>query len=110
MVRVRGGFPLDRRPDPDEEVGRPGPYGAAIAYPKLMARRFMLLAIGSEVGVGTSSPACGARVQLDPSLDVTKLGLSPAGVLVAKALGEDGAYVVTIRVPCRSTPRTARPR
>jgi len=36
---------------------------------------------------------CGGRLQLDPSLDVDTLGLSPAGRTVARALQVYGAYV-----------------
>ncbi len=36
---------------------------------------------------------CGGRVQLDPSLDLDSLGLSPAARVIARALQEYGAYV-----------------
>lgn len=39
---------------------------------------------------------CGGRMQLDPSLDVTALGLSPSGVTIARALQEYGAYVAGV--------------
>jgi hypothetical protein len=71
-------------------------HALVVAYPGLMARRFMSPAsTGSSMGVGSGDPGlpCGARIQLDPSLDVTSLGLSPAGVLVARALQIYGAYV-----------------
>ncbi|QQR52677.1 hypothetical protein IPG36_00940 [bacterium] len=42
---------------------------------------------------GTDAPE-GARVQLNPSLDVTTLGLSSAGVTIARALQQYGAYII----------------
>jgi hypothetical protein len=71
-------------------------HALVFAYPKLMANRFMSPAsTGSGIGVGPSELGmpCGARMQLDPSLDVTRLGLSRAGVIVARALQKYGAYV-----------------
>jgi hypothetical protein len=71
-------------------------HALVIAYPGLMSQRFMPPAsTGSAIGVSTTGVGapCGARIQLDPSLDVTKLGLSPAGVMVARALQKYGAYV-----------------
>ncbi len=91
------GFPLIAGLIRTEEVQAGAiEHALAIAYPKLMSRRFMSPAsTGSETGVSSSEPGlpCGARVQLDPSLDVTKLGLSAAGVMVARALQKYGAYV-----------------
>jgi hypothetical protein len=71
-------------------------HALVFAYPGLMSQRFMSPAsTGSAIGVSTTGVGmpCGARIQLDPSLDVTKLGLSPAGVMVARALQKYGAYV-----------------
>jgi hypothetical protein len=36
---------------------------------------------------------CGARIQLDPALDVSTLGLSSAGLTVARALQRYGAFI-----------------
>jgi hypothetical protein len=71
-------------------------HALVIAYPGLMKDRYMSPAsTPSVIGVPTSATGmpCGARVQLDPGVDVTALGLSPAGVMVARALQKYGAYV-----------------
>jgi hypothetical protein len=71
-------------------------HALVLAYPGIMARRFMAPAsTGSGTGVdaGALGLPCGARVQLDPNLDINALGLSPAGVAVARALQVYGAYV-----------------
>lgn len=91
------GFPLSAGLIRTEEVKAGAiEHALVMAYPGLMARRFMSPAsTGSAIGVAANAPGlpCGARVQLDPSLDVTQLGLSPAGVMVARALQKYGAYV-----------------
>ncbi|KUH96002.1 hypothetical protein AU187_12125 [Mycobacterium sp. IS-1556] len=47
----------------------------------------------------STSPDCipeGARIQLDPSVDINSLGLSPAQHTVAEALQKYGAYIVDV--------------
>jgi hypothetical protein len=43
--------------------------------------------------ISTRGIPCGGRVQLDPALDLSTLGLSRAGRIVAEALQKYGAYV-----------------
>ena len=44
---------------------------------------------------GITSPGipCGGRVQLDPALDVSAMGLSSSGKAIARALQTYGAYI-----------------
>ncbi len=91
------GFPLSAGLIRVEEIkaGRID-HALALAYPGLLPKKFMSpastsSAIGDAInGVGVP---CGGRFQLDPSIDVTKLGLSRAGEIVARALQQYGAYV-----------------
>ena len=41
----------------------------------------------------TTGILCGGQIQLDPALDVTTLGLSKTGLMIAKALQKYGAFV-----------------
>jgi hypothetical protein len=71
-------------------------HALVVAYPGIMKDKYMSPAsTPSAIGVATTAAGmpCGARIQLDPSVDVTQLGLSPAGVVVARALQKYGAYV-----------------
>ena len=43
--------------------------------------------------ISTRGILCGGHIQLDPTLDVTTLGLSPAGLIIARALQKYGAYM-----------------
>jgi hypothetical protein len=68
-------------------------HALVFAYPALRRNRFTPPAstnstTGAEYGI-----PCGGRIQFDPSIDVTKLGLSPAGVTIMRALQQYGAYV-----------------
>ncbi len=72
-------------------------HALVLAYPHIESRYYTPPASSAQ---GTTSEAlptrgipCGGHVQLDPSLDVTKLGLSPAGLLIAHALQTYGAFV-----------------
>jgi len=72
-------------------------HALVLAYPHIESRYYTPPASSAQ---GTTSEAlptrgipCGGHVQLDPSLDVTKLGLSPAGLLIARALQTYGAFV-----------------
>jgi hypothetical protein len=68
-----------------------------LAYPHIESRYYTPPASSAQ---GTTSEAlptrgipCGGHLQLDPSLDVTTLGLSPAGLAIAHALQQYGAFV-----------------
>jgi hypothetical protein len=69
-------------------------HALVIAYPGIRNRYFTPPAStpsngsGADVGV-----PCGGRLQYDPSIDVTTLGLTRAGQMILKALQEYGAYV-----------------
>jgi hypothetical protein len=68
-------------------------HALVFAYPALRKNRFTPPAsINSSDGANYGIP-CGGRIQFDPSVDVTKLGLSPAGVTIMRALQQYGAYV-----------------
>jgi hypothetical protein len=50
--------------------------------------------VGDECGTGSSSaPPEGARIRIKPDVDVTKLGLSPAALTIARALQTYGAVI-----------------
>lgn len=92
------GFPLIAgliRPE-EIEAGRID-HALVIAYPGIRQRWFRSPASTGHPNNGIISESegvpCGGRFQLDPSLDVESLGLSPAGVTIARALQEYGAYV-----------------
>jgi hypothetical protein len=68
-------------------------HALVFAYPGLRRNRFTPPAsTNSSTGAEYGIP-CGGRIQFDPSIDVTKLGLSPAGVTIMRALQQYGAYV-----------------
>jgi major membrane immunogen (membrane-anchored lipoprotein) len=68
-------------------------HALVFAYPALRRNRFMPPAsTNSDIGADYGIP-CGGRIQFDPNVDVTKLGLSPAGVTIMRALQQYGAYV-----------------
>ncbi len=68
-------------------------HALVVAYPGLRRNRFMSPAsTNSDVGADYGIP-CGGRIQFDPNIDVTQLGLSPAGVTIMRALQQYGAYV-----------------
>ena len=73
-------------------------HALVIAYPRIRSRYYTPPASTAQGTVaGTTSATrgimCGGRIQLDPALDITKLGLSPAGLTIARALQEYGAFV-----------------
>jgi hypothetical protein len=73
-------------------------HALVIAYPHIRSRYYTPPASTSQAGIGsnaipTRGAPCGARIQLDPSVDVAGLGLSAAGRVIARALQEYGAYV-----------------
>lgn len=68
-----------------------------IGYPGIKSRYFTPPASTAQATFGplssTNGIPCGGRIQLDPTIDVTTLGLTPAGVVIARALQEYGAFV-----------------
>jgi hypothetical protein len=69
-------------------------HALVVAYPGILKFKYQSPAsTSSGIGVDSNGIPCGGRIQFDPSVDVTKLGLSPAGVIVMKALQKYGAYV-----------------
>ncbi|MCK6549744.1 hypothetical protein L6R52_28160, partial [Myxococcota bacterium] len=92
------GFPLTAGLITVEEIqaGRID-HALVIGYPGIRSRYFTPPASTAQATAGPLIPTdgipCGGRIQLDPSIDVTTLGLSPAGVVIARALQEYGAYV-----------------
>ncbi len=74
-------------------------HALAFAYPKARTDAFVppaSTALESDAATpfnGTGLPM-GARIQLDPSFDVDKAPLSPAGKVIARALQEYGAILV----------------
>jgi len=92
------GFPLIAgliRPE-EIEAGRIE-HALVIAYPGLRQRWFVSPASTGHPANGIINESdgvpCGGRFQLDPSVDVESLGLNRAGVIIARALQEYGAYV-----------------
>lgn len=68
-----------------------------LAYPHIESRYYTSPASSAQ---GTTSEAlptrgipCGGHIQLDPTLDVTTLGLSPTGLIIAHALQDYGAFI-----------------
>jgi hypothetical protein len=72
-------------------------HALTIAYPHVRSRYYTPPASSSQATVTGVQPdvgiPCGGRIQLDPALDLTTLGLSPSGMAIARALQEYGAYV-----------------
>lgn len=72
-------------------------HALVIAYPHIRSRYYTPPASTAQGTFAEAQPdrgiMCGGRIQLDPGLDVTTLGLSRAGVAIARALQEYGAFV-----------------
>jgi hypothetical protein len=72
-------------------------HALVIAYPHIRSSTYTPPASSAQ---GTTSDAlptrgilCGARIQLDPTLDLSTLSLSPAALTIARALQVYGAFV-----------------
>jgi hypothetical protein len=83
-------------------------HALVLAYPHIESRYFTPPASSAQ---GTTSQAistrgipCGGHVQLDPTLDITSLGLSPAGLAIARALSNTARSSATSREPSVFTP------
>ena len=72
-------------------------HALVIAHPHIRSRYYTPPASSAQGtttdAISTRGILCGGRIQLDPTLDVTTLGLSPAGVVIARALQKYGAYL-----------------
>jgi hypothetical protein len=68
-----------------------------IAYPHIRSRYYTPPASSAQAtttdAIQTRGVECGGQIQLDPALDLSTLGLSPAGLMIAKALQTYGAFV-----------------
>ncbi len=72
-------------------------HALVLAYPHIRSRYYTPPASSAQ---GTTSDAiqtrgveCGGQIQLDPTLDLSTLGLSSTGLMIAKALQTYGAFV-----------------
>ena len=72
-------------------------HALVLAHPHIRSRYYTPPASTAQGtttdAISTRGILCGGRVQLDPTLDVTTLGLTPAGVTIARALQKYGAYL-----------------
>lgn len=72
-------------------------HALVFGYPGIRSRYFKYPASTAQATFGSISPdfgiPCGARIQLDPELDLDALGLSGSGRVIARALQEYGAYI-----------------
>jgi hypothetical protein len=72
-------------------------HALVLDYAHARSRYFTPPASMAQATVAGLSPTmgipCGGRMQLDPTLDVSAMGLSPSGQTIARALQEYGAYV-----------------
>jgi hypothetical protein len=72
-------------------------HALVLAYPHIRSRYYTPPASSAQ---GTTSDAiqtrgveCGGQIQLDPALDLSTLGLSSTGLMIARALQTYGAFV-----------------
>ncbi len=72
-------------------------HALVVAYPHIRSRYYTPPASTAQGtttdAIATRGILCGGRIQLDPALDITTLGLSKSGLIIAKALQKYGAYV-----------------
>jgi hypothetical protein len=72
-------------------------HALVFGYPGIRSRYFKYPASTAQATFPRVSPdfgiPCGARIQLDPSLDLDALGLTGSARVIARALQEYGAYV-----------------
>jgi hypothetical protein len=69
-------------------------HALAVAIPQTAANSFVFPAQRSDGNyTGPNAIPEGTRFRLDPSIDVTKLGLPPAGVMIARAIQQYGMIV-----------------
>jgi len=72
-------------------------HALVIAYPHIRSRYYTAPASTAQATTPLVSPTvgilCGGHIQLDPTLDVTTLGLNPAALAIARALQKYGAFI-----------------
>jgi hypothetical protein len=72
-------------------------HALVLAYPHIRSRYYMAPASTAQSTTNEALPGrgipCGGRVQLDPALDVDRMGLSRSGRAIARALQTYGAYI-----------------
>lgn len=72
-------------------------HALVVGYPGIRSRYYTPPASTAQATFPLISPEvgmpCGARIQLDPSVDVESLGLSRAGTIIARAMQEYGVFV-----------------
>jgi hypothetical protein len=73
-------------------------HALVVAYPHIRAGMYVAPASTSQAANGQGAQKdrgvpCGGRIQFDPSIDVTTLGVSKAGQTILRALQVYGAYV-----------------
>lgn len=72
-------------------------HALVVAYPHIRSRYYTPPASTAQGTTDDARPnrgiLCGGRIQLDPALDVSSLGLSTAGAAIARALQKYGAFV-----------------
>ena len=68
-------------------------HALVIGYPGIQRGHFTPPASTPSAAGTTNGVPCGGRFQYDPSIDVSKLGLSRSGQIIVRALQEYGAYV-----------------
>ena len=72
-------------------------HALVVAYPHVRSRYYTAPASTAQGTTGdaiaTRGVLCGGHIQLDPALDVTTLGLSTTGMMIARALQKYGAFV-----------------
>jgi hypothetical protein len=65
-----------------------------VAYPRVRTRYYTPPASSAQGGTRpTQGILCGGHIQLDPSLDLSTMGLSPTGLIIARALQKYGAFI-----------------
>ncbi len=72
-------------------------HALVMAYPHIRSRYYTPPASSAQGtttdAIATRGILCGGRIQLDPALDLSTLGLSKAGLAIATALQKYGAFV-----------------
>jgi hypothetical protein len=67
-----------------------------IAYPHVRTRYYTPPASSAQSGTAETAVRgvlCGGHIQLDPTLDLSTMGLSPTGLIIARTLQKYGAFV-----------------
>lgn len=72
-------------------------HALVVAYPHIRSRYYTPPASTAQGtttdAIATRGVLCGGRIQLDPALDVSTLGLSNTGQIIARTLQKYGAYI-----------------